>query len=47
MLGRWHDARDDGRAHPMVHGRNRERRILNQVAQQLLIDDGSVDPTTR
>ena len=29
----------------MVHGRNRERRILNRIAQQLLVDAGTVDPT--
>ncbi len=27
----------------MVHGRNRERRLLNSMAQRLLVDDGIVD----
>jgi hypothetical protein len=45
MLARWLDSRGDGHTHPMVHGRNRERRILNRIAQQLLIDNGTVDPT--
>jgi hypothetical protein len=31
------------RRHPMVHGRNRERQVLNNLAQQLLIADGAVD----
>lgn len=43
VLERWYASRRDGAAHPMVHGRNRERRLLNQVAQQVLIADGSVD----
>ncbi len=28
----------------MVHGRNQERGTLNRMAQQLLVDAGSVDP---
>ena len=44
VLERWYQARRDGAAHPIVHGRNRQRRELNQLAQQLLIDDGTVDP---
>ena len=44
MLQRWYESRRDGAAHPMVHGRNRERRLLNHVAQQVLIAEGSVDP---
>ena len=44
MLIRWHSERVAGRSHPMVHGRNRERRILNTLAQQMLVDGGSVDP---
>lgn len=44
MLTRWLDARTGGQTHPMVHGRNRERRILNRIAQQLLVDAGTVDP---
>lgn len=43
MIERWYQARGDGAAHPMVHGRNRERRLLNHVAQQVLIGDGVVD----
>lgn len=45
MLTRWLDARNSGQTHPMVHGRNRERRLLNRIAQQLLVDTGTVDPT--
>ena len=43
VLERWYQARRDGAAHPIVHGRNRQRRELNQLAQQLLIEDGIVD----
>lgn len=42
MVGRWYEARAAGRPHPMVHGRNRERRLLNSMAQRLLVDDGIV-----
>lgn len=45
MLTRWHIERAAGRSHPMVHGRNRERRILNTLAQQMRVDDRIVDPT--
>jgi len=44
MLVRWYSERAAGRQHPMVHGRNRQRRALNGVAQQILISDGVVDP---
>lgn len=43
MLARWSIERNEGRSHPMVHGRNRERRVLNTLAQQVRIYDGSVD----
>ena len=43
MVARWYEARAVGRPHPMVHGRNRERRLLNSMAQRLLVDDGIVD----
>ncbi len=43
MLARWYTERTAGRPHPMVHGRNRERHIVNTLAQQLLITDGVVD----
>ncbi len=43
MVTRWYDSRAEGRPHPMVHGRNRQRRQLNSMAQRLLIDDGIVD----
>jgi len=43
MVARWYEAREVGRPHPMVHGRNRERRLLNSIAQRLLVDDGIVD----
>lgn len=43
MLARWYTERTAHRTHPMVHGRNRERRILNTLAQQMLIADGAVD----
>jgi ATP-dependent exoDNAse (exonuclease V) alpha subunit len=43
MLARWYTERTAVRPHPMVHGRNRERRVLNTLAQQLLIADGTVD----
>jgi hypothetical protein len=44
MLARWYTERTAGSHHPMVHGRNRQRRALNGVAQQILISDGVVDP---
>jgi hypothetical protein len=44
MLARWYSERAAGSHHPMVHGRNRQRRALNGVAQQILISDGVVDP---
>lgn len=44
MLARWYTERAAGSDHPMVHGRNRQRRALNGVAQQILISDGVVDP---
>ena len=43
MLARWYSERAAGSQHPMVHGRNRQRRALNGVAQQILISDGVVD----
>jgi len=43
MLARWYTQRQAGRPHPMVHGRNRERHVLNTLAQQLLIQDGTID----
>ena len=43
MLTRWYTERTAGQPHPMVHGRNRERRVLNTLAQQILIADGVVD----
>ena len=43
MLTRWYEQRAAGRSHPMVHGRNRERQILNSLAQHLLIAEGTVD----
>ena len=43
MVARWYTERAAGRPHPMVHGRNRERRILNALAQQILLADGVVD----
>jgi conjugative relaxase-like TrwC/TraI family protein len=43
MLARWYTERTAGRPHPMVHGRNRERRVLNALAQQLLVEDGTVE----
>lgn len=46
MLARWYQARHDGAPHPMAHGRNTTRRMLNQIAQRLLIADGTVDPTS-
>lgn len=45
VLSRWLSARDDGATHPIVHGRNSERHVLNRLAQHLLIDTGDVDPT--
>ena len=45
MLSRWYTERSVGRSHPMVHGRNRERRILNTLAQQMRVDDRTVDAT--
>ena len=45
VLERWYQARRSGAAHPVVHGRNRQRRELNHLAQQLLIEDGDVDAT--
>ena len=42
MLARWYTERAAGLPHPMVHGRNRERRVLNTLAQQMLIEDGTV-----
>lgn len=45
LLARWYHARQTGEAHPMVHGRNTTRRMLNQIAQGVLIADGDVDPT--
>jgi hypothetical protein len=44
LLARWYQARLGGEPHPMVHGRNTQRRLLNQITQQLLIEDGDVDP---
>ena len=44
MLARWYTERAAGSDHPMVHGRNRQRRALNGVAQQILVSDGVVDP---
>ena len=44
VLERWYQARRVGAAHPIVHGRNRQRRELNQLAQQLLIEDGDRRP---
>ena len=43
MLDRWYEHRRRGDAHPMVHGRNRQRRLLNQLAQAVLAADGDVD----
>ena len=43
MLGRWYEHRQAGETHPMVHGRNRQRRLLNQLAQTVLVADGTVD----
>jgi hypothetical protein len=43
MLDRWHHHRQAGDPHPMVHGRNRQRRLLNQLAQAILAADGTVD----
>ena len=43
MLTRWYDHRSGDGAHPMVHGRNRERRLLNQLAQAVLAGDGTID----
>lgn len=43
MLLRWYAHRTDGDPHPMVHGRNVPRRLLNQLAQSVLQDDGTVD----
>jgi hypothetical protein len=43
MLARWYTERTAGRPHPMVHGRDRERRVLNALAQQMLIEDGTVE----
>jgi len=43
ILARWYTEWTAGRPHPMVHGRNRERRVLNSLAQQVLIADGVVD----
>jgi len=43
MLARWYTEGTAGRPHPMVHGRNRERRVLNTLAQQMLIEDGTVE----
>ncbi len=45
MLNGWYNSRQTGRSHPMVHGRNRQRRLLNHLAQQLLATDGHVDLT--
>ncbi len=47
VLGRWYEQRLAGRPHPMVHGRNRERRVLNALAQRLLAADGQIDPDRR
>ncbi|MGH9137047.1 MAG: MobF family relaxase [Acidimicrobiales bacterium] len=44
VLARWYRARRNGMPHPIVHGRNQQRRELNQLAQQLLVADGEVDP---
>lgn len=43
VVARWYDHRRQGADHPMVHGRNRQRRMLNQLAQHLLTGDGIVD----
>jgi conjugative relaxase-like TrwC/TraI family protein len=43
MLQRWYHSRQEGHPHPMVHGRNRERRILNHVAQLILADEAEID----
>jgi len=43
MLDRWYVHRRSGDDHPMVHGRNRQRRLLNQIAQAVLAADGTVD----
>ena len=44
LVTRWAHERSAGRAHPMVHGRNIERRLLNTLAQHVRIDAGEVDP---
>ncbi len=43
IVARWYEERAAGRSHPMVHGRNLQRRQLNALAQQILISDGDVD----
>jgi hypothetical protein len=43
IVARWYEQRAAGRAHPMVHGRNLQRRQLNSLAQRILIADGDVD----
>ncbi len=42
MLTRWYQHRTNAHPHPMVHGRNRERTILNRLAQAILQTDGTV-----
>jgi hypothetical protein len=43
MVDRWYQHRQNGDGHPMVHGRNRQRQMLNHLAQNLLAADGHVD----
>lgn len=45
IVERWATERAAGRAHPMVHGRNDQRRLLNTLAQQLRLSNGDIDPT--
>lgn len=45
IIGRWYEHRQADNPHPMVHGRNRQRRLLNQIAQAVLAADGTIDMT--